>query len=227
MKNVLWNVFFFNSVFHDFLEVTHFVHSLFVFGHVAICDEDLFVQESLLSSKLLERIRNAVIAVTDDRDAEVIFGESVLLSNSLALLLIAGLRVCTHSLSLCLLVKPGVLGAEAIVVVNYSSQRRLQLFFVLIVHRDADCESWIPLALNTASADIRQETPILDLAWLAIGAEATASHLRVELRLRQLHRLVGGRRPGFPIDFLDSLSCVGRVLVHLVVIHVIIVFFIA
>ena len=70
------------------------------------------------------------------------------------------------------------LRAEAIIVMNYTTKRVLELILVFVVHRDADSHGWDTITLSASSADIRQETVSeLDVARLAILPEARSPHL--------------------------------------------------
>jgi len=43
--------------------------------HKALLEEDLFIQEALVSGQLLETVWDAVITITDDHDEEIVLSE--------------------------------------------------------------------------------------------------------------------------------------------------------
>ena len=94
-------------------------------------------------------------------------------------------------------------------------QRRLQLFFVFVIHGDANGKRWVFLPLNAPTSDIGELAAIFHLARFIIGTEATPSHLRVHLGLRESQALVGGLGARFPrvVGIGHGLGRVGGILV--------------
>ena len=158
VKNIFWMIFFRNIIIHNILERPHFVHVLIILRHKFLRDQQIFIKKAFISSELFEGFRNAVIAITDYRDTEVILGQVLIL------------------VFFC---------AEAIIVMNYTAKRVLELVLVFIVHSDADGHGRVATTLPASSTDIRQKAVCkLDVASLPVLPEARSTHLRIKFTAR-------------------------------------------
>lgn len=134
--------------------VTHISHVLHlellvaIQVHKALLKEDFFVQEAFVSSQFLETVWDAVITITDDHDEEVVLSE------------------------LSVLVE-----LQAIVVVEATSQGRLQFCLVLVVHGDAYGELGVFFSDAAPRSDLRDHACVLDLPVSAIATEASRAQL--------------------------------------------------
>ena len=126
-----------------------------------------------------EAVWDFVVTIANDENQEVIFGQIV-----------------------------GLVGSEAIVVVDEATERVLQLYLILVVHGYTDGECWITLSDATTGPDFREKRCFLDVSDFAVGSEACTPDLAIELRLRQHHRLVGRLRPWLPLDLLEVCASV-------------------
>lgn len=79
MKHVLGVFLLWHILVHDFLDRLHRILDIAclidTFVHVAVRDEQFFVQELLLAGHLFKRLWNAVIAVTNDDHKHVVLRE--------------------------------------------------------------------------------------------------------------------------------------------------------
>ena len=132
---------------------------------------------------LLEALWNTFVTITDNGDAEVILRQIVLF----------------------------FLSAEAIVVVNDTLERRLQLLLVLVIHCDANSHRRWTATLLAPATDVRQVAiSHLDVTWLAILSETGTAYFLVELRRSHHERLVCGLGtwlPGLLHNCAPSHSC--------------------
>ena len=86
---------------------------------------------------------------------------------------------------------------------------------MLVIHGDTNSESRRPFSdIEAALVYLGEQACLLDMACLAICAEARTSDLRVELTLREHQGLVGGARGFLPLDLAQGLARVYRLSVE-------------
>ena len=160
VQQVLGQVFRWNAVVHNVVHGLHLVVAISILFHEASAHELLLIKEALVSRELLEALRDVVVAIADEEDAEVVLRE-------------LGLRVHAHS----------------VVVVDDATESSFQLALVLVVHRDARSDFGVHLTQCAAGSNLREETSSLYLSERAVTAEASWADFFVILGVRESNRL--------------------------------------
>ena len=176
MQNVTWHLFDIHTLVHDVAHVDHFEFFVTVKFHEALLEEDLLVKETFLAGQGFQALRDVVVAVSNDNDQEVILGEVSVFS----------------------------VGLQGVVVVQAASKCRLQLFDLLVVHRDAHCKCGVLLSDAASCADLRDHARVLDLTVLGVCPETGRPQLLVERGLSEHECLIRHVLCWLPWSFLSQ-----------------------
>ena len=154
---------------HDIDDLSHFPDVIPSQLHKVLLEEHLLVKKLLLSCQLLQTLWNPLVAITDDTHEEVVFRELVL-----------------------------VVKLHAVVVVQQTLQRCLQLFLILVVHGDTDGQFGWRLSDTAPSLDFGEHTCALNLSVLGIRPETSWPDLAVQRGICEDHSLIGDIDRGLP-----------------------------
>lgn len=112
VQKIAGNLIRINALVHDITHVAHLKVLVTIQLHETFLEEDFFIEEAFLASQRLHADRNIVVSISDHDHQEIILRKALVY------------RVCL----------------QAVVIVKTASQSCLELFYLLIIHSNADSQ---------------------------------------------------------------------------------------